>query len=111
ELLSMLEGRLLVHPNRVDLAGESVADSPSDHVAFLINLGRRLEFLDPAHHDLPETREISQIALQFLLGPVEAGGANDETQTFGRLKLVQDFSQAAALLFVGDLAGYADAIE
>src|SRR5207248_4644906 len=73
--------------------------------------GERREFLDPAHHDLPETRQISQIALQFFLGPVEAGSTNDEAQAFGWLQLVQDFSQTAALLLVGDFAGDADAIE
>ena len=40
ELLGVLEGRRLVDPDGVDVAGEDVADGPRDHVAFLVDLGR-----------------------------------------------------------------------
>ena len=64
----MLEGRRLVDPDGVDVAGEGVADGPRDHVAFLVDLGRRLHLLDAADDHLPEPRQVGQVALQFLLG-------------------------------------------
>src|SRR5262249_15823608 len=59
----------------------------------------------------PETRQVSEIALQFLLVFVHAGRANDETKAFWRLEFMKDFTQPAALLIVGDLTRNADAIE
>src|SRR5262249_55427339 len=103
KLLRVREGVWLVHPDRVDVVGEGVANGPGDHVAFLVDLRRRLELFDAADDDLPETRQVSEIALQFLLVFVHAGRANDETKAFWRLEFMKDFTQPAALLIVGDL--------
>ena len=80
ELLGVLEGRRLVDPDGVDVGGEDVADGPRDHVAFLVDLGRRLQLLDAADDDLPEPRQVGEVALQLLLVRVEAGGADDEAE-------------------------------
>src|SRR5262249_4307498 len=85
EFLGVGEGRGLVHPDRVDVVGERVADGPRDHVAFLVDLRRRLELLDASDDDLPEARQVRQVALQLLLVLVHAGGADDEAEALWRL--------------------------
>ena len=111
ELLGPLEGRGLVDPDRVDLGGEDVADGADDHVRFLVDRRRRLGLLDPAQDDLPEPQQVGQVAGQLALGPFEAGGADDEAQALGRIQLVHDLAELAALAFVDDLARDADAVQ
>src|SRR5262249_40057669 len=111
ELLRVGEGVRLVHPDGVNVVGEGVADRPCDHVAFLVDFRRRLELLDAADDDLPEARQVSEIALQFLLVFVHAGRADDKAEALRRLGFVGDFTQPAALFVVRDLARHADAIE
>ncbi len=101
----------LIDPDGVDVAGEGVADGPRDHVAFLVDLGGRFQLANAAHHHLPQPRQVGQIALQFLLVSIDAGGADDEAEARRRLQLVEDLAQAAARVFVCDLARHADAVE
>src|SRR5437867_1494832 len=61
-------------------------------------------------HHLPQPRQVGQVALQFLLGPVQAGGADDEAQSLRRLQFAEDVAEPAALIVVGDLARHADAL-
>src|SRR5262249_27554699 len=111
KLLGVLESGGLIHPDRVDVAGEGVADGPRDHVAFRVDFGGGLELADAADHDLPEPRQIGEVALEFFLGLVDTGGADDEAQAARRLELGKDFAEPAALVLVGDLARHADAVE
>src|SRR5712692_2694303 len=107
----MLEGTGLVHPNGVDVAGKGVSDGSRNHIAFLVDLGRRLELLDAPNHHLPEPCQIGEIALELFLGLVDARRADDEAQPLGWLKLVENLAQPMALLIVRDFARYADAIQ
>ena len=111
ELLGMLERGRLIDPDRVDVVGEGVADGPRDHVAFLIDFRRPFELADAAHDYLPEARQIGEVALQLFLGLIDARGADDEAEPLGRLELVENLAQAAALLVVGDLARDADPVQ
>ena len=60
---------------------------------------------------MPEPRQVSEIALEFLLGFVNAGGADDETEATRWLQFGEDVTKPAALVIVGDLAGHAHAVE
>ena len=87
ELLGPLVGRRLVDVDRVDVAGEDVADRADDHVAFFVDVDRRRLLLDPADDHLPQPQQVGQVARQLLLGAVDAGGADDEAQPLGRIQL------------------------
>src|SRR5207237_8350793 len=50
-------------------------------------------------------------ALQRLLRLVYAGGADDEAQTLGRLKLVEEFAQPVLGIVVCDLPRHTDAVK
>jgi hypothetical protein len=70
----------LVHPDVFDIAIENVADGADNHVAFLIDKGWCPRFPHPSDNYFPDPRQISQVALQFFLGAVYAGRANNKTQ-------------------------------
>ena len=111
ELLGPLVGVRLVDVDRVDVAGEDVADRADDHVAFFVDVDRRRVLLDPADDHLPQPQQVGQVAREFLLGAVDAGGADDEAEALGRIELAQDVAEAAAVFVVFDLARDADAAE
>ncbi len=111
EVLCPLEGRGLVDPDRIDLRGEDVADGPDDHVRFLIDRRGGAGLLDAAEDHLPEPQEIGEVSGQLALGPLEAGGPDDEAQTLGGIQLEHDLAELPALPLVDDLARDADAIE
>ncbi len=66
ELRRLIERILLVDVDRVDVAGEDVADGSRDHIAFAVDLHRRRPFLHPVGEHLPEPDQIGQVVLQFL---------------------------------------------
>src|SRR5262245_13007614 len=72
ELLGMVERRLFIHPDGIDLAGERVADGPRDHVALFVEQAGRLALLDASGDDLPELGEIGEIALELDFVAVQA---------------------------------------
>ena len=104
ELLGALEGRRLVDPDRIDLGGEDVADGPGDHVRFLVDRARGPGSLDPPEDHLPEPQQVGQVASQLALGAFQSGGPDDEAQALGRVQLVHDLAELAALAFIDDLA-------
>src|SRR5436305_1676343 len=71
KLLGMLESPRLVNPDSIDVIGKGVADRPGDHVAFLVDLRRRLELANAPDNNLPEARQIGQVALELFLGLVD----------------------------------------
>ena len=111
ELLGPFVGLRLVDVDRVDVAGEDVADRADDHVAFFVDVDRRRRLLDPADDHLPQPQQVGQVARQFLLGAVDAGGADDEAQALGRVQFEHDVAQLAAGVVVFDLARDADAAQ
>src|ERR1019366_7618653 len=111
EFLGGFIGAALIDPDRANVAGEDVADGARHHVAFFVDLRRRLLLLDARGDDLPKARQVRQITLQFLAIAVLAGGANDEAEPARRLEFVHDLTQPAAGFIVFDLARDADAIE
>ena len=111
ELLGPLERLRLVDVDRVDVAGEDVADRADDHVAFFVDIHRAGGLLDAADDDFPEPQQVGEVARQFLLGAVGAGGADDEADALGRVELAEDVAEAAAVFVAFDLARDADAAE
>ena len=111
ELFGPLEGGRLVDVDRVDVAGEDVANRADDHVAFFVDVDRAGCFLDAADDDLPQPQQVGEIAREFFLGAVGAGGADDEADAFGRIELAEDIAQAAAVFVAFDFARDADAAE
>src|SRR5207253_918110 len=96
ELLGGLVGALLIDPDGADVLGEDIANGARDHVAFLVDFAGRLLLLNAAGDDLPQAREVGEIALQLFAIAVLAGGADDEADAARRLELVHDFAQASA---------------
>src|SRR5262249_51790311 len=79
--------------------------------AFLVDLGRRLEFLDAANHDLPEPRQVREIALQLPFVLVETGRANDKADASRRLQFAQDLAQPPPLLLIGHFSRDPDPVK
>ena len=111
KLLGPLEGLGLVDVDRVDVAGEDVADRADDHVAFFVDVHRAGGLLDAADDHFPQPQQIGEVAREFFLGAVGAGGADDEADALGRVELAEDVAEAAAVFVAFDLARDADAAE
>src|SRR5262249_17680262 len=111
KLLRPLVRFMLVDVNRVDVAGEDVADRTDDHVAFFIDADRRRVLSDTADDDFPQSEQVGQVARGLLLGPIGAGGAGNEADALGRIQFAEDVAQAAAIVVAFDFARNADAAE
>jgi hypothetical protein len=109
--LRSLEGLRLVDPDGVDLRVEDISDCSDDHVRFLIDRCRRLGLFDAPEDDLPEPQQIGEIPRQLALCSLEPRGPDDEPEALGRVELVHDLAEFAALSFVDDLARDSHAIE
>ena len=70
-----------------------------------------LVFLMRRRMTFQSRKQVGEIAGQLALGSLEPGGPDDEAQALGRIQLVHDLAKLAALAFVDDLAGHADAVE
>ena len=77
----------LIDENRVDVAGEDIADRADDHVAFFIDIHRPGCLLDPPHDHFPQPQQVRQIARELFLRTIGAGGANDKADTLRRIQL------------------------
>ena len=109
ELLGPLVGLVLVDVDRVDVAGEDVADRADDHVAFFVDAAGLGLLLQAADNHLPQAQQVRHVARQFFLGAVRTGRADDEPQPLGRVELQQRIAERAAQLVVLDFPRDADA--
>ena len=104
ELLG-LDGRLrVVHDDTIEIRRVHVPNGSGDEVGFLIEFGRRLQFLDATGDRLPQTREIVQIALEVAFGTTKPGRSQDESDARGKVQLLEQITHGAALGVVLDLA-------
>ena len=104
ELLGPFVGGRLVDEDRIDFAGEDIADGADDHVAFFVDRDRRRRFFDAPRDHFPQPQQIRQIARDFFLGAIDAGGADDEAQAARRIQFVHDVAQLAAGFFIFDFS-------
>ncbi len=97
--------------DRVDVAGEDIADRADDHVAFLVDIHRAGGLLDAADDHFPEPQQVGEVAGEFFLGAFGAGGADDEADALGRVELAKDIAEPAAVFVAFDFSRDADATE
>ncbi len=105
-----LEGGLRIDHDARHLAGEQVADGTHEQVALGVEQAGLLALFPSCLHVFPETGEVGQIALEFGLGAVEAGGSQDEAEALGQLELREDLLGGLAFVVVFFLAGDADLV-
>src|SRR5690606_13528877 len=111
ELFGPFIGAALVDPDCVDIRSEDIADRPDDHVAFLVDDGRRALLADAAHHHFPQPHQVGKVAFQFLGRTIHARRADDEADVVRTIKLEHGVAKLLAHVFVDDLSGNADAFQ
>src|SRR5207253_202511 len=95
-----VQGRLVVHHDLLDIAGEHVAERPHQEIALAVEEAWLVAGAPALLHVLPEPLEVREVALELDLVPLHPGGAEDEAEALGELELVEDLAHLAALLLV-----------
>ena len=109
EVSGFLEGGLAFDPDLVDVLVIEVADGALHQILFLVDQGRRDGMQGLLADVLPEAQQIVVVALDFGLGALGAGRADDQTHAVGHIQAGHDTLQALAICCGGDLAGDAAA--
>ena len=110
EGLGAREGAFAVHHDGVDAVVGDVADGANQQIAFRVQGAGRAGGAHASLHGLPQTLQVDSVALQFSLGAIEAGSAQDESEARWQFKAVQDAAHFAALIFVFHLAADANLV-
>ena len=109
ELARLGVGLVALDQDLVHVAGVAVADGALDEVGFLVDQRRRGTRQRALADAVPQAQQVLAVAPDLGLGPLGAGGADDEGHAVGHLQLVDHLAQAAAVAGGGDLAGDAAA--
>ena len=82
--------RFFIDVDGIHITGKDVSNGADDHVALFVDIDRCRVFFDTAGDDLPQTRQVSQVAREFSFGLIDTGGSHDESQPLGWRQFVQD---------------------
>ena len=110
EGLCAREGAFAVHHDGVDAVVGDVADGSNQQIAFRVQGAGRAGGAHASLHGLPQTLQVDSVALQFSLGAIEAGSAQNESESCWQFKAVQDAAHFATLVFVFHLAADANLV-
>ena len=80
EGLGAREGAFAVHHDGVDAVVGDVADGSNQQIAFRVKGAGRAGGAHASLHGLPQALQINGVALQFSLGAIEAGSAQNESE-------------------------------
>ncbi len=104
EVLGRAIALVALDQDLVDVLVVKVADRALDQVAFLIDRRGRDRPQRQVADLFPKPHQVFVVALDLGLGPLAAGGADDQTGALGHLDLGRDFLQLLAVGGIGDLA-------
>ena len=104
EVLGDAVARFALDQHFVDVLGIQIADRAFDQVALFIDLGGRNRPQGQFADLFPQALQVFVITLDFRLGALRSGGADDQTGAIRHLDLVGDFLELLAVHRIGDLA-------
>ena len=103
EVAGLAETRLALHQDLVDVLVVEVADGPLHEVLFLIDQGGGHGMQGGLADVFPQPQQVVVVALDLSLGPLCAGGADDQAHALRDIETLHHRLQALAVRRRGDL--------